>query len=274
MKFVIFNFNMKFETSEIYSRLIADGVNATDIIIADNGSDDNEIHFKTRFRTPKNIRFIGQSFLLSSYLLNFEKDQEFVYITTSATLNAGHNYRDCITEVVNKNNNWGFISASFNNDIPTSGPSHLQHVSKVDSEFSEVFIYQPVFLIISRRLLEKCYDDGSAYFNLALNRGWGLDFELQYTANIHGMRNFISKNLQVGWMTNAGHKQGKMDESLDSYQNHAYQEMDSVFSKRYGIDWKSIFFSEFKNIKYKKNLFEYLKLVVKKTKKSVRQLRF
>lgn len=274
MKFVIFNFNMKFETSEIYSRLIADGVNETDIIIADNGSDDNEIHIKTRFQTPKNIRFIGQSFLLSSYLLNFEEDQEFVYITTSARLNAGHNYRDCITEVVNKTNNWGFISACFNNDIPTSGPSHLQHASKIDSEFSEVFIYQPVFLIISRRLLEKCYEDGSAYFNLALNRGWGLDFELQYTANIHGMRNFISKNLQVGWMTNAGHKQGKMDESLNSYQSHASQEMDSVLSKRYGIDWKSMFYSEFKNRKHKKNLLEYLKLVLKKTKRSVRQLRF
>ncbi|MDH5986969.1 hypothetical protein L8R81_18445, partial [Vibrio splendidus] len=219
---VIFNYNLPYETNEIYNKLLSDGFDRNNILVVDNGSEANLKPSCANFILPKNIRFTGQSFITSTLLLEYYDYDCFIFLTTSAKLVDNINYFSEVNKCADlmKKENLGFIAASlFGGRTEDSAPE--QNVTLLKKEFTPVYNYQPIATLISRNLLVKCKENNSAYFNLDLIRGWGIDRELQFTANEHGMKCYISKSLVVEWATNLAHKKGVADESVNNYRTES-----------------------------------------------------
>lgn len=246
---VIFNYNLPSETTEIYTKLLSDGFDKKDIIVVDNGSDAKLKPSCANFLLPKNTRFTGQAFLTSTLLLEYYNYDSFLYLTTSAKLVNEVNYfievKKCAS--IMKKENIGFIVASlFGGRTADSAPE--QHVNCLENDFTAVYNYQPIATLISKDLLMKCKEDAAAYFNLNLKRGWGIDRELQYTANKHGMKCFTSKYFMVEWVTNLTHSKGVADESVSKYRTEAEFEMVNAMISRYGVNWSKKFKSKFDDL--------------------------
>lgn len=236
---VIFNYNLPDETSEIYNKLISDGFDPKKIIVVDNGSDKREPPSCSNFLLPENIRFTGQAFMVLSYLLKFFEFEQLLLITTSAGVLSERNYFQDVNSVVKfaNENNAGFVASSLIGG-KTEDNAPRQLCSNMTDAFVPVFKYQPIAMLVSKKLLLKCYEKSSAYFNLDLKRGWGIDRELQYVANLNGMTCYVARDFTVEWRTNLGHRKKMADESVNQYASEADREMVTVLSKRYGIFWE------------------------------------
>ncbi|MFM2637862.1 hypothetical protein [Vibrio vulnificus] len=247
--FVIFNYNLPDEADSIYSKLVSDGVCPKSIIIVDNGSDKDKIPKSANFILPKNLRFTGQAYFTSTLLLDFYDYDYCVYITTSAGLFDYINYCKEVNRVINYMtlNNAGFTVASLKGGR-TKDSAPNQDIDSLKRDYQQVFDYQPILSVISIELLSLCRTSNSAYFNLDLKRGWGIDRELQYVANLNNLPCFVSKRLSVEWRTNLAHQKGVADESVSNYRTEAELEMLSVFSDKYGSDWDNKFRREFKRV--------------------------
>lgn len=238
----IFNYNMPEVTNRIFTKLLADGFSKEHILVVDNGSDKKPIPESANFILPNNIRFTGQSYIISDYLLNFVDFDNVLFITTSAGLIDDINYFDEIKKCTDyiHSNNIGFISSSLlGGDTEENAP--LQSYQILKNDYTSVFYYQPIATLISKELLSLCREEKAAYFNLNLKRGWGIDRELQYIANKNNISCVISKSFRVIWNTNLAHKKKLADESVTNYRLEAEKEMIDCFSKKYGKKWLRLF---------------------------------
>ncbi|MFM4940801.1 hypothetical protein [Aeromonas enteropelogenes] len=245
-KVVIFNYNLPEESDIIYNKLILDGFLKKDVFLVDNGSDKAVKAENTNFSLPINVRFTGQAFMFLTYLLKFIEFDNVLLVTTSAGLKDDINYLDELNALKNDFNGqeFGFISASLNGGLTdTNAPE--QSVDNITSKYKEVYAYQPIATLVSKRLLELCSATNSAYFNLDLKRGWGIDRELQYIANKNNLRCFVSRDFTVEWRTNLTYNKNMADESKSSYHGNALQEMQTVLVKKYGLNWEALFKESF-----------------------------
>ncbi|EOC1802131.1 hypothetical protein ACI1IE_004188 [Vibrio vulnificus] len=242
---IIFNYNLPGKTTAIYEKLLLDGFEDTQIMVVDNGSDRAEIARSTNFLLPFNIRFTGQAYMALTFIMEFCEFDNLVMITTSAGLKDELNYMECLNRVLDDHSyKFGYITASLSGgDSETN--AHEQMTTNLEHEYKQIYKYQPIFTVISKELITKCRESKSSYFNLDLKRGWGIDRELQYIANIHGLPCYVSKSLSVNWDTNLTHRKGMADESREKYHLEASIEMESVFSKKYGLNWNDIFIRAF-----------------------------
>ena len=239
---VIFNYNLPEETVEIYNKLISDGFDPKKIIVVDNGSDKKEPPFCANFLLPDNVRFTGQAFMALSYLLNFFEFDQLLLITTSAGMLADHNYFKDVQRVIEfaNANNAGFVASSLIGGA-TESNAQKQYQPLIEEEFVQVYKYQPIAMVISRKLLSICYESSSAYFNLDLKRSWGFDRELQYVANLNGLNCYVARNFTVEWRTNLTHRKNMADEPVERYHSEAHIEMVTVLSEKYGVFWENKF---------------------------------
>lgn len=247
--FVIFNYNLPDEVDNIYAKLLSDGVCRDDIIVVDNGSDKCLIPESANFILPKNLRFTGQAYLTSNLLLDFYEYDYYVYITTSARLLSHIDYFKEVVKVIENmgKSNAGFTVASLTGGR-TKDSAPDQDVDILTEDYHQIFDFQPIVTVVSRRLISLCKASESAYFNLDLKRGWGIDRELQYISNLNNLPCYVSKSLVVEWRTNLAHRKGVADESVSNYRTEAELEMLSVFSDKYGMDWQNKFLIEFNRV--------------------------
>ena len=261
VKCVIFNFNLGFETDIIFNKLITDGFNVENIIVVDNGSSENLKSKYTNFSIPTNCRFSGQANLALRYLMNYNSDEYYLLITTSAILLEDINYYKEINNLINNNNNIGFIASSLIGGR-TNESSPLQNRDNMESELTDIYMYQPIAILVSHDLLSLCVEKNASYFNLDLIRGWGIDRELKYISDRNGLKTLISKSFCVEWATNLTHTKGVADESQKEYWYHANNEMQNTMKKKYGIFWNE----KFKSSHYckKVNYIHMVSLIVKK----------
>lgn len=246
---IIYNYNLPEATQAIFDKLCKDGFEKEQIWVVDNGSDKEPCASCTNFMLPKNVRFTGQARVAASYLLDFFDYQAVTFITTSARLIDSLNYFQLInrlsSEVVGRN--YGFICSSLTGGrTEDSAPKQEQRI--LEKELTPVFDYQPIATVINRKLLELCRLSNSSYFNLELKRGWGIDRELQFIANKHDLKCYISREFYVEWATNQTHRKGVADESVSTYRTEAETEMVTEFTKKYGLDWKAVFCKEFARV--------------------------
>ncbi len=254
---IVFNYNLPNETTHIYEKLVFDGFNKNKILIVDNGSDKQPAASCTNFSLPVNVRFTGQAFMAISYLLNFFQFDHLLLITTSAGFLEERNYVKDLEKVIehSKNHKAGFITSSLiGGSTELNAPD--QNHALINKDFTNVYKYQPIATVISRQLLVLCQKSSSAYFNLSLKRGWGIDRELQYIANINKMPCYVSKDFVVEWKTNLAHRKKLADESLENYHSEAKIEMIQVLEKKYGRSWKKKFKSAFSKTNDKSSLIE------------------
>lgn len=242
---VIFNFNLPEKTDCIYEKLITDGFNKSDIIVVDNGSDKSPLAKNTNLALPKNVRFTGQAYMALTYLLDFYEFDNVLLITTSAGLKNEVNYLNEVHSICDDfDNDFGFVSASLTGgDTDSNAPE--QSLENISERYIKLYKYQPIMILVSKKLLKYCRENEAAYFNLLLKRGWGIDRELQYVADSNDLTCRISRDLSVIWDTNLTHKKGLADESRDKYHQQANIEMEAVFSNRYGYNWETKFMESF-----------------------------
>lgn len=248
MKVIIFNYNLPSEADEIYKKLIADGFQQRDLFLVDNGSDKAPKSIHTNLQLPYNVRFTGQAFMALTYLLSFpiDKTEHYILITTSAKLYDDINYHEESIKACDyiDRNNCGFVCASMTGGM-TEINANEQLYSRLTSDYTPIFNYQPIFMVIGKGLLKACQAESAAYFNLSLIRGWGIDRELHYLAVKNKMLPHVSRNLHIEWVTNQTHRKNMADESRSDYHTQAEIEMIKVLSKKYGIDWSTKFKNEY-----------------------------
>lgn len=238
---IIFNYNMPEASDALFEKLVSDGFLFKDIILVDNGSDRYPAPKNANFKLPYNVRFTGQAYMVISYLLNFFDDQNYLLITTSGRLLADVNYKLSFERLIEaSNSNYGFIATGlFGGLTDTNAPDQLFCPS--DSHLVRIYKYQPIVMVVSRKLLELCRNFEAAYFNPNLRRGWGIDRELQFLADLNGIDCYVDRSLPVEWLTNSTHAAGRADEPTDSYWEKAGKEMNDCFRMRYGNEWEELF---------------------------------
>lgn len=244
---VIFSYNMPEAADKIYDKLVKDGFSKEDIVLVDNGSDKKPPSANSNLRLPWNVRFTGQAYMALSYLLRFSSEEHFLLITTSAQLCDDVNYKASFAHAVEKaGGSFGFIASGLTGEMVNEiAPEQLYDSNHED--LKQVYLYQPIVMLLHRSLLELCFAKSAAYFNLELRRGWGVDRELQYLANRSGINCYVDKTINVHWLTNRTHKAGLADEELEDYRRKAKTEMKEVFRGKYGVYWKSRFKFRFGN---------------------------
>lgn len=243
---VIFNYNMPEISVNLFDKLVSDGFSKEEIILVDNGSDRFPAPDYSNFRLPHNVRFTGQAYMTLTYLLNFFNDQHFLLITTSGRLLSDVNYKDRFTQSINTTGGqYGFITSGlFGGLTDTNAPEQI--FIPGETRLARVYKYQPIVMAVSRKLLELCQKYSAAYFNLNLRRGWGIDRELQFIADLSGINCYADQSIPVEWLTNSTHAAGRADESAQAYWKHAGKEMNDCFGTRYGSDWENLFQSAFR----------------------------
>ena len=180
-----------------------------------------------------------------TYLLDFFDDQNYLLITTSGRMLDEINYKekfeDHLTALAG---NYGFISAGLFGGLTATNAPDQMYMPK-QGGLAKVYKYQPIIMMVSRKLLEVCRRYSAAYFNLQLKRGWGIDRELQFMANLSEINCYVDRSLPVEWLTNSTHASGRADEPTQSYWQEAGKEMESCFGLKYGKDWENIFMKAF-----------------------------
>lgn len=243
---IIFNYNMPENSDALFEKLILDGFSSEEIVLVDNGSDRYPAPKNTNFKLPYNVRFTGQAYTVINYLLNFFNDQHYLLITTSGRLLSDVNYKESFNRLINAvNANYGFIATGLLGGLThTNAPDQM--FSPGDDHLVRIYKYQPIVMVVSRRLLELCRHFQAAYFNLELRRGWGIDRELQFLSDLNGIDCFVDRSLPVEWLTNSTHAAGRADEPTHAYWEKAGKEMNDCFRVRYGNEWESLFMRAFR----------------------------
>ena len=241
MRAIIFNYNMPEASSIIYNKLLIDGFDESEILLVDNGSEKVLKPSQANFTLPWNVRFTGQAFMALTYLLNFFDDNEFLLISTSARLQNEFNYKKCFERAREKaGNEFGFITSGLVGGLTLkNAPGQTFDVERIKLE--RLYLYQPIAILVTRRLLNICKKYSAAYFNLELKRGWGIDRELQFMADLHNIDCFVDRSFSVEWVTNSTHNSGRADETADEYWHNAANEMNGFFCKKYSFQWEEIF---------------------------------
>ncbi|WP_322992399.1 hypothetical protein [Limnohabitans sp.] len=229
----------------LFEKLVRDGFAKEDVLLVDNGSDKFPMPDQTNFKLPYNIRFTGQAYMALTYLLDFFDDQNYLLITTSGRLLDEINYKEKFEKhLITHAENYGFISAGlFGGLTPSNAPDQM--FAPQGGGLAKVYRYQPIVMMVSRKLLEVCRRYSAAYFNLKLKRGWGIDRELQFMANLTEINCYVDRSLPVEWLTNSTHASGRADESTKSYWQAAGSEMEKCFELKYGSDWEKLFLKAF-----------------------------
>lgn len=273
VKCVIFNYNLGKEADKIYEKLLNDGFNSQDLILVDNGSDEGLEADNTNFSLPWNCRFSGQSSLTLRYLNTYFPSDFYFLITTSATLDLELNYFEKVKIIIEKlGADFGFVASSLHGG-KTNLSAPKQDKDNITVEFVDIYEYQPIMLILSNKLVTKCIELEAAYFNIELKRGWGIDRELKYVADLFGYRALVSKEMYVEWSTNLTHVKGVADESQIDYWNNADLEMNQTFRIKYGLFWRFLFHTTHK-FKNKLNYFRAPVIITGKIANSIFNLFF
>jgi hypothetical protein len=242
---IIFNYNMPENSGELFAKLVRDGFSEKEILLVDNGSDKYPVPDQANFKLPYNIRFTGQAYMALTYLLDFFDDENYLLITTSGRMLDGVNYKEKFeNHLTVTNGNYGFISAGLFGGLTATNAPEQMFMPK-DGGLVKVYKYQPIVMMVSRKLLQACRKYSAAYFNLNLKRGWGIDRELQFMANLNEINCYVDRSMPVEWLTNSTHASGRADESTTSYWKAAGGEMDNCFNLKYGPGWENLFLRAF-----------------------------
>ncbi|RJO66152.1 MAG: hypothetical protein C4523_13810 [Myxococcales bacterium] len=243
IKPIILSYNMPEEASRLYKKLQADGF--SDVLLVDNGSDMHPPSPHANFRLPKNIRANGQARMALIYSMDYFPADYYWLISTSADLYPQANYRQAIEASLSRLSAFrvGVLSPTF--DCPTALPAQ-QHLSANAPETTSIcFFLEATANVLAHNLLEKCREDGAAFFETRLTRGWGCDYELCHEAVLHGFWCMADQAIAAGWKRNLGYHKGVGGESIQHYYDQASAEMNAVMADKYGERWIMNFLRDF-----------------------------
>ncbi|MCP4354932.1 MAG: hypothetical protein GY793_04730 [Proteobacteria bacterium] len=259
-------------TDDLYAKLISDGFAKEDIVLVDNGSDKKKPAKNTGLALPWNVRVSGQMAMSLRYLHDYFPQDYYMIVTTSVKLFDNVNYKEVTDKIIAdmKNRDIGFVTSSLSGGFSEKFSS--QYYDDLVDEYQDTGIFQPMMTIYSHKLIEFSIDNKAGCFNLDLIRGYGMELEMKYLANINGLETLVAKKFHMEWLVNNTHKKGLADENQNSYKNKATQEMERVFIKKYGVNWRvklmsSKYNKEITNkFRLKNNfIFSLLRIITKKS---------
>lgn len=79
-------------------------------------------------------------------------------------------------------------------------------------------------------------------FDPELIYGWGIDLETCYKARLQGKKLLVCEDSLVKKVTDIGYSMGRMNMSAEERRELARENMDRVFTKKYGPDWRRLMY--------------------------------
>lgn len=244
IKALVLNYNLADVADQLYEKLVYDGFDKNNIISVDNGSDKNKPSKYANLILPFNIRLPGQVKVALNYLADYFPADYYLLVTTSVSLSDDVNYYNIVNDVLKEleGEDISCIAPSLKGDeVKYSNAKNIQH-DLISSKFVHDFHFQPVMLLISHKFLNYMRKREFGYYNSKLFRGWGLDYEIQFYSNLKGYKCLVSRDMWCNWNINLTHKKNMADEDRASYQDKAWNEADSYFSKKFTKFWDHLFY--------------------------------
>lgn len=239
---VVMSYNMPIESSEIYNRLINDGVLPKNITVIDNGSEKKYRSDKANFILPWNIRAAGQMDIALSYCIKYFPREYYITITTSAELSPDINYSIKLNENLKDMNNignCGFLAFSLKGVDAKKFPE--QNFDELTDKYSVIMQrYQTIAIAWSDKLIREAYKKELGCFNPNIIRGWGMDFDFILLSYKLALVPYVTKDLHVIWHQNLGYKKSLLDEDLKTYRMNSKIECKKAILKTWGKNYFDI----------------------------------
>lgn len=81
-------------------------------------------------------------------------------------------------------------------------------------------------------------------FDPCLIYGWGIDLETSYEARRQGRSLWVSEDTRVKKVTDIGYTMGRMNMDMEKRKVMARENMNEVFTARYGAGWRDLMYGE------------------------------
>ncbi len=242
------NYNMP-ERADALAKWINFYCDNVEVIVVDNGTDFEEIDpsYLTRISLYENIQTTG-AWLMGMYYADMlerkYKGSFFGYWTliTSAEFieDKGHeetqNPLIPMIECLNKNYNAVGVSPALTLDSTTS----WEHMKKTDATgFRRTWMLDNICT-----LWRADWFNSIGRFDPNLIYAWGIDLETSYKARKQGKSLWIAEDVQIKKVTDIGYTMGRMGMSAEERKELARENMDKVFTDKYGSNWKEIMYAE------------------------------
>ncbi len=229
---IIIHFNQPDEAQAIYEKFKRDGFE--DVILCDNGSDKTLPAKNTNFHVKKNNFFRDGITRAFEYA---EKNYDFDYVfhtSTSLFYDENINYKksleDAIADAEKRKLKLGLLEFYDVNALKT----HNKHFLNIDSGTSVISFGEGTHCCIKKELYLLLKENKKAYFNELFVKGWGIDYELYYTAlkNDYVCLRLNDAKLKRDSLT--PYKKGLRTENIENYQKSARLPMEDYIKDNFG----------------------------------------
>ncbi len=244
---IIPNFNMPERTAALTEYIRRNCVDHPEIIVVDNGSlKDRETfpNFDTAIYLKENIQTTGAWLMGMQYadMLERKYKQSFfaywVIITSAEFTEKSGDPLAAMLAVMNSNYDAVGVSPVLSLDSTTS----WEHMKPIPGEWLIRGARQTWMLDNICTLWRADWFNSIGRFDPNLVYAWGIDLETSYKARKQGKSLWICENVQVKKVTDIGYTMGRMGMPAEKRRELARENMDQVFTFKYGKNWKEIMY--------------------------------
>lgn len=215
-----------------------------DVIVLDNGSDEDKISLYTTHKIENNCRMTlgfnrGIEIVSKEYS---DYDNIWFFTNDCYFIDNGKCPLESSEFFIDKYPSIGILHPSENHDVNVIYDVHND--PSIDG-VKIVVHYDIVCPIFTRRAIEAI----GGNFNEKLYQGWGLDYESSFLVRKAGLQVGINHRTIIGHDTSSTYDKGldRLHPNRKSYYHAATVEMYNVFNRTYGHDWYNKFSTLYNN---------------------------
>lgn len=229
---IITNYNMPERTDALVCHIRENVSWPVDVIVVDNGSDIEQPSEYTDIQLPENIQTTG------GWLAGLKQAEGYFaywFLITSAEFIGGDPLTPMCEKLLADQNAVGVHpaltdeSTTYWDHMKTTGVRGCRSVWMIDNIAS---------------LYRADWFDAIGQFDPALIYAWGIDLETCYKARKQSRGLYICEDVRVKKVTDIGYSMNRMNMGVNERQVKATRNMDDVFTRRYGSDWRKVMYAE------------------------------
>jgi hypothetical protein len=231
---LITNYNMP-ERADALAGYIKHHCDNTDVFLLDNGSDIMAPAFHTTHVLKQNIQTTG------GWLYLWEQarggyDAYWFLITSAEFAECVPNPLPQMVKCFELYSHCVGVHPALTKDSTTSW-EHMKELMPGG--------YRKVWMLDNIACLYRADWFDKHPFDPALKYAWGIDLEMAYHARCEDKSLYISEPGSIGKITDIGYKMQRMNMQAEKRKELARANMEEVFSKRYGPQWKDLLYNEY-----------------------------